>query len=98
MIVARGGDGFVLSKTFVIPDTSTEVCRTAILEVGTVTVAQPQPNQSAVAYRSGRSVWAAPSFSVSFGDRYRERVRERTLVPAAMRAADSSGSSGPRRP
>jgi hypothetical protein len=44
MIVARGGDGFVLSKTFVIPSTSTEVCRTAILEVGTVTVAQPQPN------------------------------------------------------
>jgi hypothetical protein len=43
-IVARGGDSFVLSKEFVIPNTSTEVCRTAILEVGTVTVAQPQPN------------------------------------------------------
>ncbi len=43
-IVARGGGGFALLKTFVIPDTSTEVCRTAILEVGTVTVAQPQPN------------------------------------------------------
>ena len=34
----------MLSKEFVIPSTSTEVCRTAILEVGTVTVAQPQPN------------------------------------------------------
>lgn len=43
-IVARGGDSFVLSKEFVIPSTSTEVCRTAILEVGTVIVAQPQPN------------------------------------------------------
>lgn len=43
MIVGRGGDGFVLSKTFIIPGRSTEVCRTAILEVGSVIVAQPQP-------------------------------------------------------
>jgi hypothetical protein len=43
LTVSRGGDGFVLSKTFVIPETSTEVCRTAILEVGTTVIAQPQP-------------------------------------------------------
>jgi hypothetical protein len=39
--VAKGGDFFLLSSTFVIPDTSVEVCRTAILEVGAVTIAEP---------------------------------------------------------
>jgi len=39
--VHRGGDFFLLSSTFVVPDTSVEVCRTAILEVGTVTIAEP---------------------------------------------------------
>lgn len=43
LTVAKGGTGFVLSKAFVIPDTSTAVCRTAILEVGPVTIAQPNP-------------------------------------------------------
>jgi hypothetical protein len=39
--VVRGGDFFVLSSTFVVPDDSVEVCRTAILEVGAVTIAEP---------------------------------------------------------
>jgi hypothetical protein len=39
--VARGGDFFLLSSTFVVPDDSVEVCRTAILEVGAVTIAEP---------------------------------------------------------
>jgi hypothetical protein len=41
LTVARGGDFFLLSSTFVVPDTSVEVCRTAILEVGAVTIAEP---------------------------------------------------------
>ncbi len=45
--VARGGDLFLLSSTFVVPQTSTRVCRTAVLEVGSVTVAEPQANASA---------------------------------------------------
>jgi hypothetical protein len=40
--VARGGDFFLVSSTFVVPDDSVEVCRTAILEVGSVTIAEPQ--------------------------------------------------------
>jgi len=40
--VAKGGDFFLLSSTFVVPDDSVEVCRTAILEVGSVTIAEPQ--------------------------------------------------------
>ena len=39
--VRRGGDFFLLSSTFVVPDTSVEVCRTAVLEVGAVTIAEP---------------------------------------------------------
>ena len=39
--VARGGDFFLLSSTFVVPDSSVEVCRPAILEVGAVTIAEP---------------------------------------------------------
>jgi hypothetical protein len=46
--VARGGDFFLLSSTFVVPQTSTRVCRTAVLEVGSVTVAEPQSNASAL--------------------------------------------------
>lgn len=42
--VARGGDFFLLSATFVVPRTSTRVCRTAVLEVGPVTIAEPQSN------------------------------------------------------
>jgi len=41
MTVAKGGDFFLLSSTFVVPDSSVEVCRTAILEVGAVTIAEP---------------------------------------------------------
>jgi hypothetical protein len=44
--VARGGDFFLLSSTFVVPQGSTEVCRMAILEVGSVTIAEPQSNDS----------------------------------------------------
>ena len=44
--VARGGDFFLLSSTFVIPERSTQVCRTAILEVGSVTIAEPTSNGS----------------------------------------------------
>jgi Big-like domain-containing protein len=39
--VAKGGDSFLLSSTFVVPGDSVEVCRTAILEVGSVTIAEP---------------------------------------------------------
>jgi hypothetical protein len=46
--VARGGDFFLLSSTFVVPQTSTQVCRTAVLEVGSVTVAEPQSAASAL--------------------------------------------------
>ena len=46
MTVAKGGDFFLLSSTFVVPQSSVEVCRTAILEVGPVTVAEPKSNAS----------------------------------------------------
>ena len=39
--VSKGGDFFLLSSTFVVPEGSVEVCRTAVLEVGSVTVAEP---------------------------------------------------------
>ena len=44
--VAKGGDFFLLSATFVVPPTSTEVCRTAILEIGSLTIAEPQSDGS----------------------------------------------------
>ena len=44
--VAKGGDFFLLSSTFVVPLNSVEVCRTAVLEVGSVTVAEPKSNAS----------------------------------------------------
>ena len=40
--VARGGDFFLLSSTFVVPNNSMEVCRTAVLEVGAVTIEEPR--------------------------------------------------------
>jgi hypothetical protein len=46
--VARGGDFFLLSTTFVVPPSSARVCRTAVLEVGSVTVAEPQSDASAL--------------------------------------------------
>lgn len=42
LAVTRGGNSFLLSSTFVVPDSSVEVCRTAVLEVGAVTIAEPQ--------------------------------------------------------
>jgi hypothetical protein len=44
--VSRGGDFFLISSTFVVPQDSVEVCRTAVLEVGGVTVAEPTSNAS----------------------------------------------------
>lgn len=44
LTVARGGDFFLLSSTFVVPRDSVEVCRTAVLEVGLVTIAEPKSN------------------------------------------------------
>ena len=41
LAVAKGGNFFLLSATFVVPEASVEVCRTAVLEVGSVTIAEP---------------------------------------------------------
>jgi hypothetical protein len=46
LTVSRGGDFFLLSHTFVVPQSSTEVCRTAILEVGSITIAEPTTHAS----------------------------------------------------
>jgi hypothetical protein len=46
LTVARGGDFFLLSSTFVVPQDSAEVCRTAVLEVGAVTIAEPKSTAS----------------------------------------------------
>jgi hypothetical protein len=42
LTVAKGGDFFLLSSTFVVPQESVEVCRTAVLEVGSLTIAEPK--------------------------------------------------------
>ena len=42
--VVKGGDFFLMSSTFIVPQDSVEVCRTAVLEVGAVTVAEPTSN------------------------------------------------------
>lgn len=42
--VAKGGDFFLLSSTFIVPQDSVEVCRTAVLEVGSVEIAEPTSN------------------------------------------------------
>jgi hypothetical protein len=47
--VARGGDFFLLSSTFTVPDESTQVCRAAVLEVGGRTLAAPEPGTSNLA-------------------------------------------------
>jgi hypothetical protein len=39
--VAKGGDFFLMSSTFVVPNDSAEVCRTAVLEVGSIVVSEP---------------------------------------------------------
>ena len=46
LTVAKGGDFFLLSSTFVVPQSSAQLCRTAILEVGSVTIAEPTSNAS----------------------------------------------------
>lgn len=45
-VVAKGGDFFLLSSTIVVPPRSTELCRTALLEVGSIAVEEPQSNDS----------------------------------------------------
>jgi hypothetical protein len=44
--VAKGGDFFLLSSTFVVPQNSAQVCRAAILEVAPIIIAEPQSNAS----------------------------------------------------
>jgi len=44
--VAKGGDFFLLSSTFVVPQNAAQVCRTAILEVASITIAELQSNAS----------------------------------------------------
>ena len=46
LTVAKGGDFFLLSSTFVVPQDSAQVCRTALLEVASVTIAEPTSNAS----------------------------------------------------
>ena len=46
LTVAKGGNFFLLSSTFVVPQDSAQVCRTAILEVASVTIAEPTSNAS----------------------------------------------------
>ena len=52
LTVAKGGDFFLQSSTFVVPDTSVEVCRTGVLEVGAVTIAEP--------HSKSFSLWCIP--------------------------------------
>jgi hypothetical protein len=46
--VGRGGDFFLLSSTFVVPQGSVQVCRTAVLEVGSVTIMEPTSDASSL--------------------------------------------------
>jgi hypothetical protein len=46
LTVAKGGDFFILSSTFVVPEDSVEVCRSAILEIGPVSIVEPQANRA----------------------------------------------------
>lgn len=48
LTVTKGGDFFLLSSAFVVPEDSVEVCRTAILEVGSVTIAEPNSKSFAL--------------------------------------------------
>lgn len=48
LTVAKGGDFFLLSSTFVVPQDSVDVCRTAVLEVGSVTITEPQSKSFAL--------------------------------------------------
>lgn len=42
--VARGGDAFILSLTFVVPQDATRICRAALLQVGAITIVEPPSN------------------------------------------------------
>lgn len=46
--VARGGDLFVMSSTFVVPQDSVRLCRTAVLEIGPVTITAPSGDLAAL--------------------------------------------------
>ena len=48
LTVAKGGDFFLLSSTFFVPQESMEVCRTAVLEVDAVTIAEPKSKSFAL--------------------------------------------------
>jgi hypothetical protein len=46
LTVMRGGDSFVLSTRFTIPVGATEVCRTALLEIGGMTLSSTPPEET----------------------------------------------------
>jgi hypothetical protein len=46
LAVSRGGDFFLLSSTFVVPQGSSRVCRTAVLEVGSAQITEPSSTDS----------------------------------------------------
>jgi hypothetical protein len=47
--VGRGGDFFLLSSTFTVPEQSTQLCREAVLEVSGRTIAAPDPSNTYLA-------------------------------------------------
>lgn len=47
--VSRGGDFFLLSSTFTVPNESTQLCRAAVLEVGGRIISAPEPCTSNLA-------------------------------------------------
>jgi hypothetical protein len=47
--VSRGGDFFLLSSTFTVPNESTQLCRAAVLEVGGRFISAPEPGTSNLA-------------------------------------------------
>jgi hypothetical protein len=46
LTVMRGGDSFVLSTQFTIPVGATKVCRTALLQIGNVTLSSVPPEET----------------------------------------------------
>jgi hypothetical protein len=46
LTVAKGGDSFILSSTFVVPGSATQVCRTAVLEIGGTVFSEPKNNDA----------------------------------------------------
>jgi hypothetical protein len=47
--VSRGGDFFLLSTTFTVPNESTQLCRAAVLEVSGRIISAPEPGSSNLA-------------------------------------------------